>query len=328
MRSSFHSRCAGFTLLELLVVIGIIGILSGVMLTTFGGATESARAAKCMTNMRNLAVAAYNYASANEHGAFPTAGSYEYYSLQYVCECKGWIGWLNKHSAYGHKNTRSKVQSSWTPYAVHKQGNKSATDDAWFALTNGTVWTYAGRVAETYVCPSHVKACRREKLTPTWSYVMNSSFGYEMRPGKTNKYGWWQKLSKISSRKAKVPLGADRVLLFAELPFVQIPKKSGNIQNSVNLEGSTHEFDCTLQYDDGDWTSPESIGFNHVNGKRYSANVAFADGHVAKLMLPPKASENAIRDLTTWLCQGDIVTFNGESYERPDNNKADAQTTH
>ena len=59
-----------------------------------------------------------------------------------------------------------------------------------------------------------------------------------------------------------------------------------------------------------------------------SANVAFADGHVSKLMLPAKASANDIRDLTTWLCQGDIVTFNGETYERPDSNKADATTKH
>ena len=316
MHSSFPtSRRAGFTLLELLVVIGIIGILSGVMLSTFSGASESAKAAKCMTNMRNLAVACYNCASANDDGVFPAAGSYEYFSMQYIHERKGWIGWLNRTGGYGGKNTKSKVQSSWTPHAVYQQGNKQATEDSWFALTNGTIWTYAGRVSETYVCPIHVNECRKKKLVPTWSYVMNSLFSFDRKKGKTNSW-WAQYLSSIKSRSGKVPLGGDRVLLFAELPFVVIPKKSGDIQHSVQLEGSSDNFDCTLQYDDGAWSSPESIGFNHVNGKRYSAHVAYADGHVAKLTLPPGARESDIQNLTTWLCQGDDVSFNGAVYER------------
>jgi len=315
MRSSSHSRYAGFTLLELLVVIGIIGILSGVMLTTFGGASESAKAAKCMTNMRNLAVACYNYASSNDDGVFPAAGSHEYYSLQYVHERKGWIGWLNRSIRYGSKNTKHLAQASWTPYSVYAQGNKKSTDDAWYALTNGTIWAYAGRVSETYVCPVHANVCRKKKLVPTWSYVMNSLFSYGVKTDKPNSW-WAQHLSSIKSRKGGVPLGGDRVLLFAELPFAEIPSKSGAIQHSVKLEGSSPEFDCTLQYEDGTWQSPESIGFNHVNGKRYAAHVAYADGHVSKLTLPPDASPSDIRDLTTWLCQGDDVSFNGAKYER------------
>ena len=123
-------------------------------------------------------------------------------------------------------------------------------------------------------------------------------------------------MSSIKSRSGKVSLGGDRVLLFAELPFAEIDKKLGSIQNSVKLEGNTAEFDCTLQYADGRWSSPESIGFNHLNGKRYAAHVAYADGHVSKLTLPPNASVNDIKELTTWLCQGDDVSFNGVKYER------------
>ena len=40
-----------FTIIELLVVIGIIGVLAGVLMTSFSGGTESARAAKCLTTV-------------------------------------------------------------------------------------------------------------------------------------------------------------------------------------------------------------------------------------------------------------------------------------
>ena len=109
---SVRRRRTGFTLIELLVVIGIIGILSGVMLGVFGGASESAKAAKCMNNMRNLAVACHNYASANS-GAYPAAGSYEYFGTKYVYERRGWISWVHAPKVYD--SARNHVASpSWT----------------------------------------------------------------------------------------------------------------------------------------------------------------------------------------------------------------------
>ena len=43
------------------MVIGIIAILSGILIASFGGATESARAAVCLLNLRSLANAASAY---------------------------------------------------------------------------------------------------------------------------------------------------------------------------------------------------------------------------------------------------------------------------
>ena len=51
----------GFTLVEMLVVIGIIGILVGVLVASFSGGTESARNAQCLTNMKNLAGACQSH---------------------------------------------------------------------------------------------------------------------------------------------------------------------------------------------------------------------------------------------------------------------------
>ncbi|EIP97926.1 prepilin-type N-terminal cleavage/methylation domain-containing protein [Opitutaceae bacterium TAV1] len=49
---------SGFTLIELLTVITIIGILAGIIIPTVGRVRETARAAQCVSNLRQLAAAA------------------------------------------------------------------------------------------------------------------------------------------------------------------------------------------------------------------------------------------------------------------------------
>ncbi len=62
----------GFTLVELLIVIVIIGILAGSMLLVFGTTKERARASKIISDMRTLKVAAVMYY--HEHKTFPPDG--------------------------------------------------------------------------------------------------------------------------------------------------------------------------------------------------------------------------------------------------------------
>ena len=94
------SKLNGFTLIELLVVVAIIAILVAMLLPALQGAKESAKAAQCMSNLRQIGIAAYSYASDwNDHS--PNMGVSEVVIMNFA---EG--RWMDQVFAYCRNNTK------------------------------------------------------------------------------------------------------------------------------------------------------------------------------------------------------------------------------
>ncbi len=92
----------GFTLVEMLVVIAIIGLLAGLLLPVLVRAKEKARQIRCVSNLKQLGVAFHLYLD-DFHEQFPAPGS----RTTYGPLPEDWIHW---------QNNRQPSQSAIAPY--------------------------------------------------------------------------------------------------------------------------------------------------------------------------------------------------------------------
>ncbi len=85
----------GFTLIELLVVIAIIAILAAILFPVFAQAKDSAKQIACMSNMRQLGIAAKMYQSDSDDYWFPLM---RYEPRPGFSDAQMWIGYDNNNA--------------------------------------------------------------------------------------------------------------------------------------------------------------------------------------------------------------------------------------
>ncbi len=305
-------RRAGFTLVELMIVIAIIGILAGALVFQVTKAGDSARSMRCRVNLKNLAQAAINYGVENEYMA--AAGCFEHPWPEdhgngwktYYHENAGWVSWTGRSP--GSKPTPTRGQS-----AKFFGSSWNRSDVAYVSVTNGALWYLSGKDFKNYVCETHKKVCQRNNARYVMrSYVMNAYFGYDCRSGDAVCPPWRRiPLQDVSNRG-----NAASLLLFAELPVFAPGSKprADKVQNGYNggmpcwadgvLETPIMKSQTDFSSSYNNSANKEYIGFNHLTANRYTAHVAFADGHVEALVEPRKASESDLQKLTQQLCSG------------------------
>ena len=153
------SRRKAFTLVELLVVIGIIALLISILLPTLRRAKESAMRALCMSNHRQLMIAVIMYTS-DWKGTLPFCN----WGGGDANGVPGWPGWLY-----------------WEKYRKTPGGGNSAARYVESDVETGVLWKYL-RNRKVYRCPfQNVE----DVIFKTSSNIMTS---YNMN-GATYAYG-------------------------------------------------------------------------------------------------------------------------------------------
>jgi len=236
---------AGFTLVEMLVVIAVIAILAALLLPSLTRARERANAITCLNNTRQLVMAVFLYVDDHE-GALP------YNMVLYGNSLRSSLNWAN--------NVMTRDLSS----------DNTNLD----TLTQASLGSYVSRNTAIFHCPAD-QSMSTVQLAAGWdhrirSYSMNGMLG---NPGS----------AYITGGNINNP-GYSQYLKLAQIPhpgeiFVFLDEQGDSIKDGSFLNSADGNFDTLI--DDEDNGSFAQLAWQDLPGSYHNRNsaISFADGH-------------------------------------------------
>ena len=265
-------RRSAFTLVELLVVTGIIAVLVAILLPVLGRARESAKRAQCASNLRQLTTGFIMYTGENK-GWFPCVAVFGN-TLGYpnVTAPAGWqadwIGW----------------PEDWVVWRY-----KTASDPL-----AGSIFRYLGKPSSGNImlCPSDpgIRSITNGAGNYPYSYAMNSylSYGTVYNPAVPGVDGSGNlKYPKNTAWKiTQVRKSSDKILVYEEDEHairdgrgqLQSPAVGTAAANVIGLLSVRH--DSTRKFPDDPPPAGSGLGIETTANKKCRGNVGFVDGHV------------------------------------------------
>lgn len=256
----------GFTLVELLVVIGIIALLISILLPSLSRARDSANAIKCGANLRQLGLAAMMYMDENK----------DRIPLTWI-NADAYLAAIGDTSTASRSFWRTDWQFRLMPYIGKGIGGPVVVDERNLGVFN---------------CPQNMTYAESAN-TVRASYAMNGCLGAQRFPDNTNRLDGfidWNR-NKVKNQSgiilyADVNNGSNNFLkssdgiLFTSwmgAPTATSPsgKFSTDTRDNYNTPSSG------WQFPDSNITDGSAMRFRH-NGNKY-AMVVFMDGHVGPL---------------------------------------------